>query len=118
MERKIRFVDAQKMKKEYPDTFYAPELDDLKAIKPGEIVKVCAYRERFWVTVTALDGDNITGQVNNHLCTRRLKFNDIITFKAHNVYNIWSIEEKGLERMKSEQAAKKKVESRRKGRGI
>ena len=96
MKKEVKFENAQKLKKENPETFYAPELDELKQIKPGETVKVSAYNERFWVNVTAVDGDTITGKVVNYLLTRRLRFNDIVTFKLQNVYNIWSIEERAL----------------------
>jgi len=105
--RSIVFEDAQRLKLLHPNTFYAPEPEDLAKIAPGEIVKVCAFRERFWVEVLSVEGDHITGKVNNELLTQKLKYNDIVRFKANNVYNIWSIELEGLKNIRDKEVSKK-----------
>ncbi len=88
MEKEIKFEDAQELKKQYPETFYAPSSEDLKQIKPGDFVKICAYQERFWAEVISVNDDAITARVDNVLLMWHLKYNDIITFKTYNVYAI------------------------------
>lgn len=90
MEKNITFVNAQEMLAKHPDTFYAPSKEDLDAIKIGDSVKVCAdNKERFWVTVTSVEGENITGTVDNDLVDVDLTYGEPVTFKKENVYNIW-----------------------------
>ena len=36
-----KLVDAQAMHREYPETFDAPDAQELAAIKPGDWVKIC-----------------------------------------------------------------------------
>lgn len=88
MEKKVDFENAQELRKQYPDSFYAPGQQDLERILPGDFVKVCAYRERFWVEVKDVADGLITGRIDNHLITRALRFDEIISFKPEHVYNI------------------------------
>lgn len=87
------FIDAQEMARMHPDTFGAPSADELGRIDVGDSVKVCADNvERFWVTVTELNGDCLAGIVDNNLiCTDQhgLKFGDIVKFKKCNIYSIY-----------------------------
>lgn len=88
------FVNAQEMHELHPGTFFAPSEEDLSQIKPGVSVKVSIGRERFWVTVTNVDGDEITGSVDNDLIFTEehgLNYGDIISFKKENVYNIYDV---------------------------
>lgn len=91
--KKATFVDAQEMSKLHPDTFEAPSIEELETIKPNSIVKVCANnKERFWVIVQSVDGQKISGEVNNVLmrtATHGLMCGDIIQFDARHVYQIY-----------------------------
>ena len=78
-------------------TSHAPDAVELARIGPGYVVKICArgkpevencFGERFWVLVHSVDGDTITGQVDNHVMFHSLEFGEVITFKAENVYQI------------------------------
>jgi hypothetical protein len=75
------------MHKKHPDTFEAPTKEELDALKVGNIVKVSHNNERFWVTITAIDKDIITGKVDNVLIRPQpFKYGDIIKFKKHHIY--------------------------------
>jgi len=90
MEKNITFVNAQEMRIKHPNTFEAPVKEELDAIKIGDSVKVCAdNKERFWVTVTNVEGDIITGTVDNDLVDVNLAYGEEINFKKSNVYSIW-----------------------------
>jgi hypothetical protein len=86
------FVDAQHMALIHPDTFDAPSKVALNRIKVGDYVKVCANnKERFWVQVTHIDGQNLTGVVNNDLVETKhhgLSCNDIVEFAKCNIYQV------------------------------
>ncbi len=91
---KIKFIDAQKMAKENPDTFYAPSLTELNEIKEGSLLKVATGGERFWVLVISVKGNKIIGKVDNDLiCTDKhgLQCDDEVEFEKKNVYSIYSI---------------------------
>jgi hypothetical protein len=87
-----KFTDAQEMAALYPDTFAAPEKDDLDKIKPGDSVKVCSGRERFWVSVISIDGDKINGIIDNNLISideHGLSHKDVVCFEKRHVYQIY-----------------------------
>lgn len=92
-------ADAQLMAIMHPETFEVPTHEELKAITVGDSVKVCATfnktrqttGERFWVDVTSVDGDIITGEVNNDLLftdVHSLSCGDTIQCHIHHVYSI------------------------------
>jgi len=88
----IKFVDAQEMGRLNPDTFEVPTTKELDTITEGAIVKISANSERFWVEVTSVDGDTITGTVDNDLVLQPedgINYGDIITFNKNNVYSIF-----------------------------
>ena len=92
--KKIKFVDAQKMAKENPDSFYAPSFDELNEIKKGSIVNIAVDGERFWTVVISVKGNKITGTVNNVLVfsdEHGLQFEDEVKFEKKNVYNVFSM---------------------------
>ena len=92
---KTFFVDAQEMARKHPDTFKAPTKKELKSIKVGDFVKVCANNEeRFWVMVKSVEGNQITGTIDNQLICKGhgLKYQDQITFYKKNIYQ--KLEEK------------------------
>ncbi len=89
---KIKFIDAQKMARENPDTFYAPSLTELNEIKEGSLLKVATGGERFWVLVISVKGNKITGTVNNDLVFTKdhgLRYEDRVEFEKKNVYGIF-----------------------------
>lgn len=91
MEKTITFVDAQEMGRKHPDTFEVPTNEELDAIKKGDSVKICDEEagERFWVTVDEIDGNKITGFVNNQLVSSDLHYGDLISFETRHIYSIY-----------------------------
>lgn len=90
------FVDAQAKAKENPDTFDAPDIQELQSkIHIGDFVKVCAYEERFWCEVTHTVGQQgqIHAKVANVLIADELKLNDVVIFNLFNVYDYMSKED-------------------------
>lgn len=85
------YENAQECHRKHPDTFWVPSQEELSGIHQGSCVKVCAASERFWVVVTGVDGDTITGTINNDLIQAEhgLKCGDTISFKAESVYDIY-----------------------------
>lgn len=85
------FIDAQKMQEQHPATFKAPSLNELKNIVVDNCVKVATERERFWITVTAIENDIITGTIENNLVhsdRHDFHYGDEIKVNMNNVYNI------------------------------
>ena len=92
--KKIKFIDAQKMAKENPETFYAPSSTELDKIKKGNSVKIAISKERFWVTVVFVNNNKITGTIDNDLIftdEHGLQFEDEIEFEKKNIYSIFSM---------------------------
>ena len=85
----MKFVNAKEMNKKYPKTFFIPTDEELDNLKEGDSVKICANDERFWVTVVKVNGDDITGTVDNNLIDVDLEYGEEIEFKKENVYTIW-----------------------------
>ena len=106
---KTKFVNAQSMAKKNPLTFEVPTNEELNTIDTGSNVKVCTGDERFWVEVTEVKGNKITGEVNNDLINTRihgLKLHDIVTFFKKNVYSIFS---DGLKKVLKKRHGKKNM---------
>jgi len=85
-------INAQDMAKENPETFYAPSKEELDGVNAKDSVKVCAGKERFWVTVTKVNGEIVEGVVDNDLvCSDEhgLIYKDNIKFNKNNIYNIF-----------------------------
>ena len=86
------FTDAQLMAVRHPDTFEAPTLEELSRIAVGDYVKICAMdRERFWVQVTGIEGELLTGEVNNQLLMtdfHGLRCGDTVVFERRHVYQV------------------------------
>eukprot|EP01084_Bolivina_argentea_P263888 446826_1 len=87
-------IDAQKIAKEFPDTFKVRTLNDLiENITVNTLVKVCDNVERFWVIVRGfIEDDNhrsIIGEIHNQLVlTKHYNYPDLIAFDYENVYEI------------------------------
>ncbi|QIH33474.1 hypothetical protein [Sphingobacterium sp. DR205] len=117
--KKIEFIDAQQMKQMHPDTFEVPDQNDLRELKVGDTVKVCAFKERFWAEITAIEGDKITATVENVLLTKFLKYKDWIEFETRHIYDIikkdqfQKMDQKAIEEMK--QRVTKKIKTQSKG---
>ena len=102
----VTFVDAQEMGSLYPDSFDVYTDEELNAIKPNDFVKVCLENnkqdgERFWVKVTVVEGNTITGTIDNHLFGALLfgvDSGDTIQFEKRNVYDIIPAEGFGKEK--------------------
>jgi len=86
------FVDAQEKQRLNPATFEAPTAEELDAVRPGWHVKVCVDDlERFWVKVATINGNKISGKVDNDLvltAKHGLLLGDMITFERRHVYQI------------------------------
>jgi hypothetical protein len=85
------FTDAQEMKRIYPNTFEAPSEKQLSMVEIGDAVKVCAIRERFWVHVTAIDGNSLIGVIDNDLLFSEehgLKYEDIVKFELRHIFSV------------------------------
>lgn len=83
------FEDAQALALAHPSTFEAPSPEVLAGLQVGHFVKVCVGRERFWVKLTALDGDRLTGHVDNDLVRtdqHGLRCGDVVQFERRHVY--------------------------------
>lgn len=91
--KKVAFVNAQAMYRKHPTTFYVPGDLELKALKPGCIVKVCYNSERFWVILTAVNTRNLEGRNLNMLTVpgnEHLRVGTKISFHTDNVYDIYA----------------------------
>lgn len=92
MKKEIFFVDAQEMHRKFPVTFKAPSPEELDELKAGDSVKISCDKERFWVTIKNIDGDKISGTVDNSLVNTHihgLRYKDTVTFEKKNIYNIF-----------------------------
>lgn len=107
MERKIEFEDAQHLAKKYRDTFFAPTQEELNDIKPGDFIKVCASKERFWIEVISVENERIEGKAANDLLMDELRFNDTICVELRHVYDILP-----------SPSTKKNIQVRKKGKGL
>jgi DNA-binding protein YbaB len=99
--KKPTFEDAQQMKKNFPQTFEAPSQEELDSLKINDSIKVAVLfdskgndvtAERFWVLITKIENDTITGTVDNDLVKtvfHGLKLDDTITFEKKNIYSIY-----------------------------
>lgn len=85
------FTDAQQLMADHPDTFRAPPLSTVLNVGVGDIVKVCAGRERFWVEIAAIDGAEIIGWVDNDLYftdEHGLEYDDEVVFEHRHIYDV------------------------------
>jgi hypothetical protein len=77
-------VDAQKMHRQYPATFWAPSNSILRKIKKGNYTKIAMNDERFWVEITKVIKTNRTyiylGKVPGKL--------EFVYFQRKHVYDV------------------------------
>ena len=85
-------LDAQAQALAHPDTFAAPSASALALLpRPGiDRVKVCDGMERFWVLVRSVDGDRVTGRVDNELLSGQAYANhgSVISFEKRHIYRL------------------------------
>lgn len=85
------FMDAQDMAASNPGAFYAPSLETVMSVQPGQMVKVCAGSERFWVFVTERAGSSFFGIVENalhHQDLHGLDLGDVVEFGSLHVLDV------------------------------
>ena len=84
-----KFVDAQRMHRLHPDTFWAPCPRMLAALAPGDLVKVCHNNERFWVGLSSVSGDTLVGAIGNDLVLDQpFGYADEIEFRKRHVFAV------------------------------
>jgi hypothetical protein len=86
-----KLEDAQALHAEFPDTFQAPDAHELATINPGDFVKVCRCRERFWLRVIGASGRYLIGEVDAMTVepeNRHLTLGKRVKFETRHVYTI------------------------------
>lgn len=86
-----KFTDAQAIAKTYPETFEAPDQEELDKLRIGDSVKINAANERFWVTITNITKDAIMAVVDNDLVLTEkhgLSQGDFVKIQREHVYSI------------------------------
>ena len=63
----MEFINAQELAKRYTDTFEVPSIEQLNKLRIDNYVKICNGKERFWVKLTNINDDNLTGIVVSYL---------------------------------------------------
>ena len=82
------FIDAQEMHLNNPKTFSVPSMSELDKIQADWFVKLCHASERFWVKVTDVNENIITGKISNKLSDKQpFKYDDIIQCEKRHVYD-------------------------------
>jgi hypothetical protein len=92
--------------------YKAPKPKALRRIKKTDTVKISNGRERFWVLVTDIKGDDIYGTVDNFLTiSPQYTRGDTVVFRRENVYDIHTKEWRDTEaiRMVQNQGALAKL---------
>lgn len=85
------FMDAQQMHQDFPELLKVPSQDRLDKLAPGDLVKVCADEERFWIRVKTVEAEKVTGTIYSDLVLtgyHGLKANDEIEFEKKHIYII------------------------------
>ena len=94
--------DPRPIAEEAPYTYFLPAPEELAALLPGDQVKLI-FRpvtpgdkwdaERMWVTIDTVDGDDISGRLDNEPEDNpHLHLGDIVSFKHHHVISvIWAL---------------------------
>lgn len=91
-ENKTIFENANALHLKYPDKFEIPSPEQIKALKVGNFVKICASGERFWVKLTEINEGKYTAIVVNELLytdIHGIKINDKIEFETKHIYSVY-----------------------------
>jgi len=76
------------------DTFKVPDSMDIRCLKPGDFIKVCAKGERFWCCIKQVQMVPVRmflAEVNNDLVNtelHHLKCGDLMFVQPYNIYEI------------------------------
>ncbi|USI78571.1 DUF2185 domain-containing protein [Sphingopyxis sp. USTB-05] len=95
---KYRIDDPRPTAAGAPYTYYLPSENELLAVAPGDLVKIIFESippsdewgaERMWVIVTAADGDELTGTLDNNPADMpQLEYGDIVQFRRGYIIDI------------------------------
>lgn len=83
------------LNREYPDTFWIPPEEERDEVVPGMQVKLAfemrdGWGERMWVTVTALKGHTLIGELDSiPAAIPGLLQGDLIEFEREHIIDIW-----------------------------
>jgi hypothetical protein len=66
----ITYLNAQEMKRNFPDSFRAPSRKALNNIEVGDYIKVSVDDDRFWVKVTLVDANIVYGTRDKDILLR------------------------------------------------
>jgi len=115
--RKITLIDGIERNKASPETFQLPSQAAIARIRPGASVKIGAERagkgEHFWVLVTAKDGKNITGTVDNNLIEIPWPVGREVKFQSRHVLDIFKRAPTKRKSKKRTKTTVKKISKRR-----
>lgn len=95
---KYRIEDPRPIAAGAPYTFYLPSENELLSVAPGDLVKIIFESippsaewgaERMWVIVTGVDGDELTGTLDNEPADiPQLKPGDVVQFQRGHIIDI------------------------------
>ncbi len=80
--------DPQQFQTEYPDTVKAIDPFYWDNVEVGHYVKIRSANEWFWVQVTEITDDEITGEVYYELGTNSYQIGDTLTFNKSFQFDI------------------------------
>ena len=83
-----KLENCKQRNKHYPNTFGIPFKAQLDTLCVGDLAKVIASGERFWVIIRERKGNDFVGEIDNHLIgtdLHELKYGDLIAFKRENI---------------------------------
>lgn len=81
--------DAQLMQINNYETFDAPTPEELGSLEPEGYVQICNEKERFWVKITEIEDDIISGVIDNNLVEDHgYNLGDEVEFEKRHIYKI------------------------------
>lgn len=82
-------VNAEVMSILHPETFERVDQEKIDNLKPGDNVKICHNKERFWCIVLEVNGQWVKAEVNNDVSLEQpFKLGDILDFNKQNIYDV------------------------------
>ena len=90
-ERQVQdgLLDAREMNKKHPDSFWCPSNEKLDGLEVGMIVKIAHNRERFWVKLTSVTGDILSGLVDSYpMHEHPFGYGDVIKFERRHILEV------------------------------
>lgn len=86
-------LDAIENNLKNPTTFHLPDQSKINTLVPGDIVKVCDGKERFWVVITEVKIIYFIGIVDNNLLnSQEYDYGSKIAFAKNNIYDIYDVD--------------------------